>query len=116
MPLQALISVFDKQGLLDFAKVLQETQYDIISTGGTFKSLQDGGLKVRQVSDLTKFPEILGGRVKTLHPAIHGGILARQDLPEHLKELEQHGLSPIHLVVVNLSIRGHRSQEGCHVG
>jgi phosphoribosylaminoimidazolecarboxamide formyltransferase/IMP cyclohydrolase len=99
---RALMSVTDKSGLLDFAKFLSEYQVEILSTGGTAKMLREGGVKVVEVSDYTGFPEMLDGRVKTLHPKIHGGILGRRDLPAHLEQMAQHGIQPIDLVVVNL--------------
>ncbi|WP_399318119.1 bifunctional phosphoribosylaminoimidazolecarboxamide formyltransferase/IMP cyclohydrolase [Trichocoleus sp. FACHB-69] len=102
MPRLALLSVSDKTGLIDFARQLVEFEFDIISSGGTAKALKDAGLKVTKVSDYTGFPEILGGRVKTLHPRIHGGILARRDLPQDVADLENHQIRPIDLVVVNL--------------
>jgi phosphoribosylaminoimidazolecarboxamide formyltransferase/IMP cyclohydrolase len=99
---RALISVWEKTNLEEFAKGLQELGVTIYSTGNTARQLNDAGIKAQSVSDLTQFPEILGGRVKTLHPAIHGGILARRDLPEHMQELDAHGIVPLDLVVVNL--------------
>ena len=103
MPRLALLSVSDKAGIVEFAtKLVQEFGFDIISSGGTAKTLKDAGIPVTKVSDYTGSPEILGGRVKTLHPKIHGGILARRDLPEHLADLEATGIRPIDLVVVNL--------------
>jgi phosphoribosylaminoimidazolecarboxamide formyltransferase / IMP cyclohydrolase len=99
---RALISVFDKDGLLELAKGLREYGIEILSTGGTMKALKDAGIPVTSVSDVTGFPEILDGRVKTLHPKIHGGILARRDVPEHLAAIAKHGIEPIDLVVVNL--------------
>jgi len=101
MSKQALLSVADKTGLVDFARGLVEVGYNLISTGGTAKALRQAGLSVREVSDITGFPEMLGGRVKTLHPAVHGGILARRT-PEDMAELSAHGIAPIDLVVVNL--------------
>jgi phosphoribosylaminoimidazolecarboxamide formyltransferase/IMP cyclohydrolase len=99
----ALLSVSDKTGLIELAQQLvQEFQFDLISSGGTAKALQSAGLPVTKVSDYTGSPEILGGRVKTLHPKIHGGILARRDLPEHLADLERQDIRPLDLVVVNL--------------
>ncbi|ERT09829.1 phosphoribosylaminoimidazolecarboxamide formyltransferase/IMP cyclohydrolase [Lyngbya aestuarii BL J] len=99
----ALLSTSDKTGLIEFAQTLvKEFEFDLISSGGTAKVLKEAGLSVTKVSDYTGFPEILGGRVKTLHPRIHGGILARRDVPEDLKELETHEIRPIDLVVVNL--------------
>lgn len=99
--LRALLSVSDKHGLLDFARRLQAAGVQLIASGGTARQLADAGLPVTAVEALTGFPEILGGRVKTLHPAIHGGILARRT-PDHLDELARHGLAPIDIVVVNL--------------
>jgi phosphoribosylaminoimidazolecarboxamide formyltransferase / IMP cyclohydrolase len=98
----ALLSVSDKTGLVDFAKGLTELGWNLISTGGTAKALRGAGVKVRDVSDVTHFPEMLDGRVKTLHPAIHGALLARRDSPEHLKALAEHKIEPIDLVAVNL--------------
>lgn len=99
---RALLSVSDKNGLVDFADRLKALGIEIISTGGTARTLREAGLTVRDVSELTGFPEILDGRVKTLHPAVHGGLLARRNVPEDLAQLEQHGIAPIDLVVVNL--------------
>ncbi len=99
---RALISVSDKSGLLDFARVLAAAGVEILSTGGSAKALRDASIPVVEVSDHTGFPEILDGRVKTLVPQIHGGILARRDLPEHLAQMAAHGIAPIDLVVSNL--------------
>jgi phosphoribosylaminoimidazolecarboxamide formyltransferase/IMP cyclohydrolase len=99
---QALISVSDKTGVLDFARTLSERGVNILSTGGTAKLLADNGIKVTEVADYTGFPEMLDGRVKTLHPKVHGGILARRDFPEHVAALEKHGIPTIDMVVVNL--------------
>ena len=98
----ALISVSDKTGLAPFARGLADLGYQLLSTGGTAKSLEADGLSVTQVSEVTGFPEMLDGRVKTLHPRVHGGILARRDKPEHLASLAEHGIPLIDLVVVNL--------------
>lgn len=98
----ALISVSNKNGLVDFARQLQERQIEIISTGGTAQTLKEAGVKVSLVSEITGFPEILNGRVKTLHPKVHGGILAVRDKDEHLQQLYEHNIKPIDLVVVNL--------------
>jgi len=99
----ALLSVSDKTGLIELARQLvEEFEFDLISSGGTAKALQAAGLPVTKVSDYTGFPEILGGRVKTLHPRIHGGILGRRDLPQDVADLETHQIRPIDLVVVNL--------------
>lgn len=99
---RALISVSDKTGLLDFARALSAQGAEILSTGGSAKALRDAGVPVTEVSDHTGFPEILDGRVKTLVPQIHGGILGRRDLPAHLAQMEEHGIAPIDLVAVNL--------------
>src|SRR4028119_1513362 len=99
----ALLSVSDKTGLIDFArKLVEEFEFDLISSGGTAASLLAAGLPVTKVSDYTESPEILGGRVKTLHPRIHGGILARRDVPEDLADLTANHIRAIDLVVVNL--------------
>jgi len=100
--LRALLSVHDKTGLLDLARGLRELGWDLISTGGTQQALAAAGIPVRSVADLTGAAEILGGRVKSLHPKVHGGILARRDLPGHMAELSQAGIEPIDLVAVNL--------------
>lgn len=99
---RALISVHDKHGIVEFARGLAALGVEILSTGGTAKLLGESGVPVRTVEEVTEFPEMLGGRVKTLHPRIHGGILARRDVPEHLATLDQHGIPPIDLVVVAL--------------
>lgn len=102
MPLmRALLSVSDKSGLVDFARQLHTAGVELVASGGTARSLGEAGLPVGAVEDVTGFPEILGGRVKTLHPAIHGGILARRT-EQHLDELRRHDIAPIDLVVVNL--------------
>ena len=100
--MKALLSVFDKTGIDDLGQRLTDAGYELISTGGTYRSLADAGVAVRQVSDVTGSPEILEGRVKTLHPVIHGGLLARRDSPAHLAELGQHGIAAIDVVAVNL--------------
>jgi len=100
--MRAIISVSDKSSIADFARGLQELDIEVFSTGGTKKSIEQSGLKVRSISELTGFPEILDGRVKTLHPAVHGGILARRDSPQHLTELAQHHIEAIDIVAVNL--------------
>lgn len=99
---RALISVSDKNGLVPFAKELIELGIEILSTGGTKRAIEEAGLAVTAVSDVTGFPEILDGRVKSLHPNIHGGLLAVRDNKEHVEQLNQHGIVPIDLVVVNL--------------
>jgi phosphoribosylaminoimidazolecarboxamide formyltransferase/IMP cyclohydrolase len=99
---RALLSVTDKSGLLEFAQFLAGHRVEILSTGGTAKMLRDGGVAVVEVSDYTGFPEMLDGRVKTLHPKIHGGILGRRDLASHQEQMAKHGIQPIDMVVVNL--------------
>ncbi|HEV8474199.1 MAG TPA: bifunctional phosphoribosylaminoimidazolecarboxamide formyltransferase/IMP cyclohydrolase [Methylomirabilota bacterium] len=99
---RALVSVHDKTGVVEFARGLVALGVEILSTGGTAKLLRDAGVSVREVSEVTGFPEMLDGRVKTLHPKIHGGILARRDLPDHLAALAKHEIPPIDLVVVAL--------------
>jgi phosphoribosylaminoimidazolecarboxamide formyltransferase/IMP cyclohydrolase len=99
---RALMSVTDKSGLAEFAKFLAGYQIEILSTGGTAKLLRDNGVPVVEVSEFTGFPEMLDGRVKTLHPKIHGGILGRRDLASHQEQMAAHGIEPIDLVVVNL--------------
>ena len=99
---RALISVSDKTGVVEFASRLVEMGWEIVSTGGTAKTLRNAGLAPRDIADITGFPEILDGRVKTLHPAVHGGLLARRDSPEHMKAIESHKIAPIDLVAVNL--------------
>ncbi|MDX9705776.1 MAG: bifunctional phosphoribosylaminoimidazolecarboxamide formyltransferase/IMP cyclohydrolase [Weeksellaceae bacterium] len=102
MKKQALISVSDKSDLLEFAQFLAEKGYGLLSTGGTFKHLKDNGIEVTEVKEVTGFPEILDGRVKSLHPAIHGGIMARRSDENHIKTLQEHQINPIDIVVVNL--------------
>jgi phosphoribosylaminoimidazolecarboxamide formyltransferase/IMP cyclohydrolase len=99
---QALISVSDKTGVLEFARALAAMNVKLLSTGGTAKLLAEHGLAVTEVADYTGFPEMLDGRVKTLHPKVHGGILARRDLPQHMDALSQHDIPTIDMVVVNL--------------
>ena len=99
---RALLSVSDKTGLVEFAKTLVTAKVEILSTGGTARLLRDSGLDVTDVADLTGFPEIMGGRVKTLHPKIHGGLLARRDVDDHRIAMAQHEIHPIDLLVVNL--------------
>ena len=101
MPI-ALLSVYDKTGIVDFARELVALEWDLVSTGGTARALTAAGLRVRDIEALTNFPEMLDGRVKTLHPAVHGGLLARRDLPEHLAAIATHGIERIDLVAVNL--------------
>jgi len=102
MQKQALISVSDKSNLLEFATFLVNQGYKILSTGGTYKHLQDNGIEVTEVKDVTGFPEILDGRVKSLHPAIHGGIMARRSDANHMATIAEHGINPIDIVIVNL--------------
>lgn len=99
---RAILSVTDKTGLVEFAKFLVDNGVELVSTGGTMKCLKEGGLPVKAVSDVTGFPEFLGGRVKTLHPMIHGGILCNKDLPEQLETVKKMGITPVDLVCVNL--------------
>jgi len=99
---RALISVSDKTGVLDFARELAGFGVEILSTGGTAKLLRDAGLAVKDVAEFTGFPEMLDGRVKTLHPKVHGGLLGMRDNPEHLAKMAEHGIEPIDLVAVNL--------------
>src|SRR6266852_197901 len=99
---RALLSVSDKSGLVPFAQALAGRGIELLSTGGTAKALAEAGLKVAEVEDVTGFPEMLDGRVKTLHPAIHGGLLARRDRPDHVATLAEHGIAEIYLLVSNL--------------
>ncbi|MCV2881923.1 bifunctional phosphoribosylaminoimidazolecarboxamide formyltransferase/IMP cyclohydrolase [Actibacterium sp. XHP0104] len=99
---RALISVSDKTGLIDFAKALDARGVELLSTGGTAKALRDAGLAVKDVSEITGFPEMMDGRVKTLHPKVHGGLLALRDNPEHVAAMDAHGIGAIDLLVVNL--------------
>ena len=102
LPLTALLSVSDKTGIVEFANRLHALGIKLLSTGGTAKLLADAGLPVTEVAELTGFPEMLDGRVKTLHPKVHGGLLARRDVPEHMAALAEHGIATIDLLVVNL--------------
>ena len=99
---RALLSVSDKRGIVEFGKELAAMGVDIISTGGTMKALRDAGVPVTAVQDVTGFPEMMDGRVKTLHPKIHGAILAMRDHESHVQAMKDHGITPIDLVVVNL--------------
>ncbi|MBJ3786569.1 bifunctional phosphoribosylaminoimidazolecarboxamide formyltransferase/IMP cyclohydrolase [Devosia sediminis] len=99
---RALLSVFDKSGMADFARGLAEAGVELVSTGGTHKLISEAGLPVRDISDLTGFPEMMDGRVKTLHPKVHGGLLAVRDNPQHQASMDEHEIGPIDLVVVNL--------------
>ena len=100
--MRALLSVYDKTGIVEFARDLVALGYELVSTGGTFTAIADAGLPVRQVAEITGSPEILDGRVKTLHPRIHGGLLARRDLPAHMTQLAEQDITPIDLVASNL--------------
>ncbi|MFL5606163.1 MAG: bifunctional phosphoribosylaminoimidazolecarboxamide formyltransferase/IMP cyclohydrolase [Gemmatimonadaceae bacterium] len=99
---RALLSVSDKSGLIEFARGLHALGWELLSTGGTARALRDADIPVRDVSEVTEFPEMLDGRVKTLHPAVHGGLLARRDVAEHMAAIAEHGIEPIDLVAVNL--------------
>ncbi|MCP4637713.1 MAG: bifunctional phosphoribosylaminoimidazolecarboxamide formyltransferase/IMP cyclohydrolase, partial [Methyloversatilis sp.] len=99
---RALLSVSDKTGLIDFARALDARGVQILSTGGSAKALRDAGLSVTDVADVTGFPEMMDGRVKTLHPAVHGGLLALRDNADHVAAMEEHGIGAIDLLVVNL--------------
>jgi phosphoribosylaminoimidazolecarboxamide formyltransferase / IMP cyclohydrolase len=99
---RAIISVTDKTGVVDFARKLSDLGIQILSTGGTAKAIRDGGIPVMEISDYTGFPEMLDGRVKTLHPKVHGGILGVRDNEEHVKMMKKHGIENIDLLVINL--------------
>src|SRR6202166_4650779 len=99
---RAILSVTDKTGLVDFARRLADLGIELISTGGTAKLLRDSGITVKDISELTGFPEMLDGRVKTLHPKVHGGILHRRDNPKHVAAVAEHGIPAIDMVVINL--------------
>src|SRR5271166_4425234 len=99
---RAILSVTDKTGLTDFARQLSSLGIELVSTGGTAKLLREAGIQVKDISDLTGFPEMLDGRVKTLHPKVHGGILHRRENPAHTAAVAEHGIQPIDMVVVNL--------------
>ena len=99
---RAIISVTDKTGIVDFAKSLAGFHVEILSTGGTARALREGGVLVTDISAYTGFPEMMDGRVKTLHPKVHGGLLGLRDNPEHVKVMAEHGIEGIDLVVVNL--------------
>src|SRR5260370_10748906 len=99
---RALLSVSDKTGLVELARALAGHGVELVSTGGTRKALADAGLKVRDVSELTGFPEMMDGRVKTLHPKVHGGLLAIRDNTDHAASMQTHGIAPIDLLAVNL--------------
>src|SRR3954466_722293 len=100
--MNALLSVSDKTGIVELARALHDLGVRLISTGGTARLLADQGLPVTEVSEITGFPEMLDGRVKTLHPRVHGGLLARRDVPEHMAALKEHGIGTIDLLIINL--------------
>ena len=110
----ALISVTDKSGIVEFARSLEKLGVEILSTGGTARTLRDGGIKVLDISEYTGFPEMMDGRVKTLHPKVHGGLLGRRDNQEDIQMMEKHGIRSIDLVVVNLyQFELTVAKEGC---
>ena len=116
MKRRALVSVTNKDGIVEFAQGLEELGFEIVSTGGTYKKLVEAGIKAITIDSVTGFPEILDGRVKTLHPMVHGGLLFRRDLPEHVKTVKEHGITPIDLVCVNLyefekALKGNKPME-----
>ena len=98
----ALLSVSDKKGLAPFARALKKMGFDIVSSGGTAKALKKSGVRVTEAAELTKYPPMLGGRVKTLHPVIHGGILANRSLSDHIADMKKYKIKPIDIVVCNL--------------
>jgi AICAR transformylase/IMP cyclohydrolase PurH (only IMP cyclohydrolase domain in Aful) len=115
--MRALVSVSDKTGLVDFVKGLVDLGWEIIATGGTQKLLEKEGVKTIGISEVTGFPEILDGRVKTLHPKVHGGILARRDVPAHMETLKENQVETIDLVCVNLySFQADHREGRCHPG
>jgi len=99
---RAIISVTDKSGVVEFAKSLSKFGIQILSTGGTAKALRDGGVSVTDISEYTGFPEMMDGRIKTLHPKVHGGLLGMRDNPDHVRMMKEHGIESIDLIVVNL--------------
>lgn len=99
---RAIISVSNKNGVIEFAKALHSLGVEILSTGGTAKAMRDAGVKVKDVSDYTGFPEMLDGRLKTLHPKVHGGLLSRRDNPKDMEDIKEYGIELIDMVVVNL--------------
>ena len=111
---RAVVSVSDKKGVVEFVKALVVMEVEILSTGGTAKTLRSHGVKVIDVSEYTRFPEMMDGRVKTLHPKIHGGLLGRRDNPKDMREMETQGIMPIDMVVVNLyPFEETVAREGC---
>src|SRR5690348_1274220 len=112
---RAILSVTDKTGVADFARKLAGMGVELVSTGGTAKLLRDSGVAVKDISDLTGFPEMLDGRVKTLHPKVHGGILHRREDPAHRAAVAEHGIEPIDMVVVNLyAFEKTAAKQGVH--
>ena len=112
---RAILSVTDKTGLVEFAKELAAMDVELVSTGGTAKLLRDAGIAVKDISELTGFPEMLDGRVKTLHPMVHGGILHRRENPAHVSSIEEHGIAPIDMIVVNLyAFEQTAAKQGVH--
>ena len=99
---RAIVSVSDKKGIVDFARKLTGMGVSILSTGGTSKILKEAGVAVTDISDVTGVPEMMDGRVKTLHPKVHGGLLGRRNNPEHVRQMEEKGIEPIDMVVINL--------------
>ncbi len=99
---RAILSVTDKTGIAEFAGELSKMNVEIISTGGTAKTIRESGITVKDISEVTGFPEMMDGRVKTLHPKVHGGLLALRDNPKHAQDMQNHGIEPISLVAVNL--------------
>ena len=99
---RAIISVTDKTGIVELAQALSRFDVDILSTGGTAGVMREGGIAVTDISEYTGFPEMMDGRVKTLHPKVHGGLLGLRDNPEHMQMMETHGIKPIDMIVVNL--------------
>jgi len=113
---RALISVTDKNGIVEFARKLSSFGVEILSTGGTAAQLRKSGITVKDVSEYTGFPEMMDGRLKTLHPKIHGGLLALRDNPEHVKSMKKQGIEPIDMVVINLyQFEDTVAKEGCTV-
>ena len=110
---RALISLSDKSGIIPFAKKLNDSGVSILSTGGTAKLLRDNGIDATEVSDYTGFPEMMDGRVKTLHPKIHGALLGLRDNPEHIEAMQKHGIIPIDMVVINLYPFQQTISRGC---
>ena len=116
MAKRALLSVSDKSGIVEFAKGLLDLGFEIVSTGGTKRALAEAGLPVTGVSEITGFPECLDGRVKTLHPKIHAGILAMRSNPEHMQQLSDLGVDTIDVVAINLYPFTNHSKRGCLAG